>query len=185
MLVINAVMFLVELVAGIRARSTSLLGDSLDMLGDAAVYGFTLYVLDRGPRLRATAALMKGLIMTAFALVVLGEAVRKCFIDVLPAAETIGVVGVAALVANSLCLWLLWRHRADDINMRSTWLCSRNDIIANIGVIGAAFGVAATGTKWADLAVGAVIAGIFLQSAISVLREAIPQVRNRGPATNG
>ncbi len=180
-LLINALMFFVELVAGILANSSSLLGDALDMLGDATVYGFSLYVLDRGPRLRATAALMKGGVMTAFALLVLGESIRKCFIEILPVAETIGVVGIAALVANSLCLWLLWSHRSDDINMRSTWLCSRNDIIANIGVIAAAVVVGMTGTKWADLAVGVIIAGIFLHSAVSVLQDAWPEVRNRVP----
>lgn len=176
-LAINVLMFGVELVAGLRAASTSLLADSLDMLGDATVYGFSLYVLDRGPQLRATAALLKGLIMTAFALFVLGQAIYKCFFVVMPAAETIGIAGAAALIANGVCLWLLWRHRADDINMRSTWLCSRNDIIANLGVIAAAIGVSVTGTKWPDLAVGGAIAALFLASAISVLREALPQTR--------
>lgn len=176
-LAINAAMFFIEFASGIRARSTSLLGDSLDMFGDATVYAFSLFVLDRGPRARASAALLKGLIMLGFALFVLGEAVRKCFVEVFPVAETIGTVGTLALAANGICLWLLWRHRSDDINMRSTWLCSRNDIVANVGVILASGAVWVTATKWPDILVGSIIAVLFLSSAISVLREALPILR--------
>jgi cation diffusion facilitator family transporter len=176
-LAINAVMFFVEFTSGIHAKSTSLLGDSLDMFGDATVYAFSLFVLDRGPRARASAALLKGLIMLAFALFVLAEAVRKCFTEVLPVAETIGIIGTLALAANGICLWLLWRHRSDDINMRSTWLCSRNDIVANVGVIMASGGVWVTVTKWPYVIVGSVIAALFLSSAVSVLREALPILR--------
>ncbi len=178
-LAINAAMFFVEFTSGIHAKSTSLLADSLDMFGDATVYAFSLFVLDRGPRARAGAAFLKGLIMLAFALFVLAEAVRKCFAEVLPVAETIGIIGSLALAANGICLWLLWRHRSDDINMRSTWLCSRNDIIANVGVILASGGVWVTATKWPDIAVGSIIATLFLSSAISVLREALPILRTR------
>jgi cation diffusion facilitator family transporter len=179
-LAINATMFVVEFTSGIHAKSTSLLGDSLDMFGDATVYAFSLFVLDRGPRARASAALLKGLIMLAFALFVLAEAARKTFVDVLPAAETIGSIGALALVANGVCLWLLWRHRSDDINMRSTWFCSRNDIIANIGVILAAVGVWVTSTKWPDIIVGSIIAALFFSSAVSVLRESLPILRAQG-----
>lgn len=178
-LLVNAAMFLVEFSSGIRAQSTSLLGDSLDMFGDAAVYAFSLFVLDMGPRARASAALLKGLIMFGFALFVLAEAVRKCFVDVLPTAEAIGMIGTLALVANGFCLWLLWRHRSDDINMRSTWLCSRNDIVANAAVILASGGVWLTATKWPDIVVGSMIACLFLSSAISVLRESFPMLREQ------
>lgn len=132
---INAVMFVVELTAGMLAGSVSLIADSLDMLGDALVYGFSLYVITRSARMKAISALFKGSIMAVFGLFVLGQAVYKIFIPQVPVFETIGVIGLLALAANGLCLLLLWRHRADDINMRSVWLCSRNDIIANISCL--------------------------------------------------
>ena len=176
-LAINLAMFVVEFVSGIHARSTSLLGDSLDMLGDATVYAFSLYVLNRGPSFQAYSAILKGFVMTAFGVFVLTDAVVKVFSDVLPTAEVMGVIGTLALGANSVCLWLLWAHRQDDINMKSVWLCSRNDIVANLGVILAAIGVWATGSKWADIVVGGLIAALFLSSALTVLREAFTQLR--------
>lgn len=169
---INAVMFIVELTAGMLANSVSLIADSLDMLGDALVYGFSLYVVARSARMKAIAALFKGSIMAVFGLFVLGQAVYKIFVPQVPAFETIGVIGLLALVANGLCLLLLWRHRADDINMRSVWLCSRNDIIANISVLFAAFGVWLTGSGWPDVLIGLALAALFLRSALSVLRDA-------------
>ncbi len=170
-LAINATMFLVEFAAGILSKSTSLLADSLDMFGDSVVYAFSLYVLGMSVRWRASAALLKGLIMTAFGIGVLGEAIYKILADSMPVSATMGSVGLLALAANAACLVLLLRHKADDINMRSTWLCSRNDIVANLGVLAAAGGVALTGTKWPDIGVGMMIAVLFLSSAVSVLRE--------------
>ena len=137
-LAINAVMFFIEGAAGLLAHSVALLADSLDMLGDALVYGFSLYVLSKGLRWQALSALLKGVIMAAFGVFVLGEAVYKIMHPVVPAAPVIGAIGFLALFANSVCLWLLWRHRSDDINMHSVWLCSRNDIIANTSVLLAA-----------------------------------------------
>ncbi|HKK05008.1 MAG TPA: cation transporter [Gammaproteobacteria bacterium] len=171
-LVINAAMFAVELTAGLLSGSLSLLADSLDMLGDALVYGFSLYVVARGARMKAFAALSKGAVMAAFGLFVLGQAVYKVVYPQVPGFETIGLVGLAALAANGLCLALLWRHRGDDINMRSVWLCSRNDIIANVSVLCAAAGVWLTQSAWPDILVGLAIAGLFLRSALSVLRDA-------------
>lgn len=171
-LAINAVMFLIELTAGLLAGSVSLIADSLDMLGDALVYGFSIYVVARGARMKAKAALLKGGIMAAFGLFVFGQAVYKMVVPLVPVFEAIGIIGVLALAANSLCLLLLWRHRADDINMSSVWLCSRNDIIANVSVLCAAVGVWLTGSGWPDILVGLGLAALFLRSALFVLRSA-------------
>lgn len=174
---INAVMFVVELTAGLMAASVALIADSLDMLGDALVYGFSLYVVARGARMKAVAALFKGVIMAAFGLFVLGQATYKIIVPQLPVFEAIGAIGLLALAANALCLLLLWRHRADDINMKSVWLCSRNDIVANISVLLAAAGVWLTGSGWPDILVGLAIAVLFLRSAFGVLRESLKEFR--------
>lgn len=169
---INGAMFLVEFGAGLLAGSTALLADSVDMLGDALVYGFSLYVVSRGSVWQARAALLKGTVMAVFGLGVLAEAVLKIVRGIVPAAGLMGGIGLLALVANAVCLFLLWRCRADDINMRSAWLCSRNDVMANVGVLVAAGAVALTGSAWPDIAVGLLIAGLFVISATSVVRAA-------------
>lgn len=174
---INAVMFFVELTAGLLAGSVSLIADSLDMLGDALVYGFSIYVVARGARMKAKAALLKGSIMAAFGLFVFGQAMYKMIIPHVPVFETIGLIGLLALSANSLCLVLLWRHRTDDINMSSVWLCSRNDIIANVSVLCAAVGVWLTSSGWPDILVGVGLSGLFLRSAVFVLRGANTELR--------
>jgi Co/Zn/Cd efflux system component len=174
---INVVMFAVELTAGLLASSVSLVADSLDMLGDSLVYVFSLYVVARGARMKAISALLKGSIMTAFGLFVLGQAVYKIIVPQVPVFEAIGAIGLLALAANSLCLALLWRHRADDINMNSVWLCSRNDIVANISVLFAGFGVWLTGSGWPDILVGLALAILFLRSALFVLRGATTELR--------
>lgn len=172
-LVINVLMFLVEAAAGWFAGSTALLADSLDMLGDAFAYGFSLYVVGRSVRWKAVSAMFKGGIMAAFGLFVLCQAVYKMILPQTPHFETIGIIGLLALAANSACLALLWRHRAEDINMRSVWLCSRNDIIANLSVLVAAAGVWLSDTQWPDVLVGLGIALVFFRSATHVVREAI------------
>jgi Co/Zn/Cd efflux system component len=174
---INLAMFLAELVAGLLAHSTALLADSVDMLGDAIVYGFSLYVVARGAAWQARAALLKGGIMAAFGLGVLVEVAFKVARRLVPAAEVMGGVGVLALGANLVCLVLLWRRRGDDINMRSSWLCSRNDVVANAGVLLAAGGVALTGSAWPDIAIGLVIAAMFSNSAVDVIRAARRELR--------
>jgi len=176
-LLINAGMFVVEASAGWVAQSSALLADSLDMLGDSLVYSFSLFAISRGPRWAARSALLKGGIMAIFGLFVLGEVIHKLLWPVVPVAETIGIIGVLALLANLTCLLLLTRHRSDDINMHSVWLCSRNDIIANAGVLAAAAGVALTQHGWPDIAVGLLIASLFLHSAIQVLGRALQQLR--------
>lgn len=170
---INAVMFLVEITAGLLSGSVSLVADSLDMLGDALVYGFSLYVVARGERSKAIAALFKGGIMAMLGLFVLGQAIYKVIFPYVPAFEAIGVIGLLALAANGLCFYLLWRHRSEDINMSSVWLCSRNDVVANIAVLFAAAGVWYTGSGWPDILVGLALAVLFLRSAIFVLRGAV------------
>lgn len=169
---INALMFVVELITGLISGSVSLLADSLDMLGDALVYGFSIYVVARGPSMKAKAALFKGGIMAVFGLSVLGQAVYKIVFQHLPLVEAIGAIGLLALIANSMCFALLWRHRSDDINMSSVWLCSRNDIIANVAVLLAAMGVWFTQTGWPDILVGLTLSALFLRSASIVLRDA-------------
>jgi cation diffusion facilitator family transporter len=171
-LLINGVMFLVEGGAGVVAHSTSLLADALDMLGDALVYGFSLFVLARSARWQAGAALAKGGIMLAFGLGVLAEAVSKAFHPVMPGVETMGAIGLLALIANLVCFFLLYRYRSDNLNMHSTWLCSRNDLMANVGVLIAAAGSYVLMSRWPDIFVGVVIASLFLISALYVLRQA-------------
>jgi Co/Zn/Cd efflux system component len=173
-------MFAVELTAGLLAASVSLVADSLDMLGDALVYGFSLYVVTRGARMKAVAALLKGGIMAAFGLFVLGQAIYRVMVPQLPVFEAIGAMGLLALAANGVCLGLLWRHRADDVNMTSVWLCSRNDIVANVSVLFAAFGVWLTDSGWPDILVGLALAVLFLRSALFVLRGSLVQLRVSG-----
>jgi len=171
-LLINAVMFLTESVAGVLAHSTALFADSLDMLGDAIVYGFSLYVIGRGIAWQARAALLKGLIMAAFGIGLLVQVAFKITRSVTPTVEVMGVVGTLAFAANLWCLALLWRRRGDDINMRSAWICSRNDVIGNVAVLVAAGAVAVTGSPWPDIAIGLLVASVFGRSAVQVVRDA-------------
>lgn len=176
-LVVNVAMFVVELVSGLLAGSVALLADSLDMLGDALVYGFSLYVVARGPVWKARAAVAKAAVMSLFGAFVLGQLVYKLAYPQLPTFETMGAIGALALAANGVCFVLLWRHRAEDINMRSVWLCSRNDLIANASVLFAAGAVWMTLSPWPDIAVGALICALFLRSAFLVAREARAELR--------
>jgi Co/Zn/Cd efflux system component len=169
-LLINAAMFMAECLAALLAHSTALLADSVDMLGDAVVYGFSLYVVGRGPEWQARGARLKGGLMAVFGLAVLVEVGTKLARGFVPRAELMGAIGVVALVANAACLALLWRHRSDDVNMQSVWLCSRNDVAANGGVLVGALGVALTASAWPDIVVGLLIAALFTRSAIRILR---------------
>ena len=171
-LALNAAMFLLELGTGLLARSTALVADSADMLGDALVYGVSLYAVGRGTAWTARAALLKGGLMAVFAVGVLGQATVKLARGAAPVVEAMGAVGLIALAANTLCVVLLWRLRDDDVNMRSAWLCSRNDVVANVAVLLAAGVVWATGSGVPDIAVGLAIAAMFGSSATRVLRDA-------------
>ena len=174
---INVAMFLVESTAGLLAHSTALLADSVDMLGDAIVYGFSLYVIARGPVWQARGALLKGVIMAAFGVGVLAEVALKLIGGAVPVAQTMGAIGALALAANAVCLALLWARRTDDVNMRSAWTCSINDVAGNVGVLLAGAGVALTGRAWPDIAVGLLIAALFATSAVSVIRDARRHLR--------
>lgn len=176
-LVINAAMFLAEFGAGLVARSTALMADSVDMLGDALVYALSLYALGKSDRWRAGAAVAKGVVIAAFGIWVVGEVVVKLMYGVVPAAGIMLTFGAVALAANLTCLGLLYRYRTQDVNMSSTFECSRNDVIANVGVLLAAGGVHVFSSPWPDVLVGGLIAIIFLRSAVRVLREAWPQFR--------
>ena len=170
---VNLGMFLAELAAGIIAHSTALLADSVDMLGDAIVYGFSLYVIARAPLWQHRAALLKGFIMAGFGIGIAAEVASKLAWGLTPEAGIMWAVALAALVANGYVLVLLGRHRADDVNMRSAWLCSRNDVIANGGVLLAALGVGLSGSAWPDIVVGLGIAALFGLSAVGVIREGL------------
>ena len=182
-LLINVAMFFVEFGAGLLSGSTALLADSLDMLGDSLVYGFSLFVLHRAAAWRARAALLKAVIMAAFGIGVLIEAASSARAGVPPLVPAMLAIGTLALVANGFCFSLLWRHRDDDINLRSTWLCSRNDLIGNGAVLVAALLVAWSASIWPDVIVGVGIAALFLRTAVSVLRESLVALgrAGRGP----
>jgi Co/Zn/Cd efflux system component len=169
---INAAMFIGEFGAGLLAHSSALLADSVDMLGDAIVYGFSLYVVARGARWQARVAILKGAIMAAFGVGVLVDVAVKISRGLTPAADVMTGVGMVALAANVLCLWLLSRRKNDDVNMRSAWVCSRNDVVANVGVLVAAGAVVITGSPWPDIVIGLLIAGLFGSSAVTVIRGA-------------
>lgn len=171
-LVINAVMFVAEFGAGAITGSTALMADATDMLGDALVYGVSIYALARSARWKAGAALFKGLFILLFGLAILYNVAVKLTSGVPPSSMVMLAFGAAALVANLVCLGLLSRFRHQDVNMRSTFECSRNDVISNVGVLIAAAAVALTRSPWPDLLIGGAIALLFLRSALRVIRSA-------------
>ena len=177
-LAINAAMFVVEFSAGVIAGSAALMADSVDMLGDALVYILSLYALSRSPRWKATAALAKGGFILVFGIGILIDIALKLRGGVPPSSTLMLTFGAVALVANLSCLRLLWRFRKTDVNMASTFECSRNDVIANVGVLAAAGGVAVTASPWPDIAVGAIIAAVFLRSALRVIGSALSALRH-------
>ncbi len=178
-IVINAVMFAVEMTAGQLAGSQALQADALDFLGDTLTYGMSLAVIGATIRVRATAALAKGLSLLAMGLFVFGSTVWRVFVAGVPQAEIMGAVGLLALAANVGSVLLLMKYKDGDANVRSVWLCSRNDAIGNIAVMAAALGVWGTATGWPDIAVAAVMAGLFLSSAWQILRQAGEEWRHQ------
>ncbi len=171
-LAINALMFVVVLVAALRGRSTALLTDSLDNLGDALTYGLSLFVVSRSVVAKARVALFKGGLIFLAACAVGVQIVRGVIEPRMPVFEIMGAFSLASLVANSFCLWLLWRHRNEDVNMSSVWECSRNDIATNISVFVAAGGVWLTGAAWPDLLVATTLWLLLMRSSIRVIRSA-------------
>ena len=179
-LILNALMFVVEFGAGVIAGSTALMADASDMLGDALVYGVSIYAISRSDRWKAGAAALKGVVILLLALGIVINIIVKIGSGVPPSSTLMLVFGGIALIANLFCLALLWRFRSQDVNMASTFECSRNDVISNVGVLAVAAAVAALASPWPDILIGAVMAVVIFRSSVRVLSEAIPQLRTEG-----
>ena len=185
---INALMFVAIVAAALYGRSTALLSDSLDNLGDALTYGLSLFAVSQGAATKARVALFKGALIFFAASVVIAQVIHRLIDPVLPSYEIMGLFSIAGLIANGLCLFLLWRHREDDINMSSVYECSRNDIASNLSVIVAAAGVWAFSSGWPDIVVGALLAGMLLRSSARVIKGAVSELgksRQSWPADPG
>jgi Co/Zn/Cd efflux system component len=178
-MMLNLMMFVLEFGAGIIADSAALMADSVDMLGDGLVYGISLYALNRSLRWRAAMALAKAAFILGLGLGVVLQIVTKIVWGEPPVSELMLIFGGMALVANLSCVGLLWPYRRHDVNLSSTFECSRNDVLANVGVLAAAGLVAVTASPWPDVAIACVIAFLFFRSSIRVTREAWPQYRGR------
>lgn len=176
-LIINFAMFLVEVIAGVAAGSVSLQADALDFLADSANYAISLFVVGMALRRRAQAAMFKGITMALFGLWVIGNTLWHVFYGDVPDAITMGAVGVAALISNAAVFALLWAYRHGDSNMRSVWVCSRNDVIGNFAVLLAALGVFGTGTAWPDIIVAAIMAVLAVQGAAVIVRQAYGEIK--------
>jgi len=176
---VNAIMFLVIAGAAFYGKSTALLSDSLDNLGDALTYGLSLYVVSESITAKARVALFKGVLILLGASVVIGQVVWKLMLPVVPSYEIMGAFSIIGVAANGLCLWLLWQHRAEDINMSSVFECSRNDIASNLSVFVAAFGVWVFQSGWPDIIVASLLAALLLRSAVRVIRGAVTELRNQ------
>lgn len=174
---INAAMFIVEMAAGRMAGSQSLQADALDFLGDTLTYGISLAVIGSSLTVRATAALAKGVSLLAMGLFVFGSTAYQVLVLGVPNAEVMGAIGFMALAANVTSVLLLLRYKDGDANVRSVWLCSRNDAIGNIAVMGAALFVSITASAWPDLIVAGAMAALFLSSATQILRQALSERR--------
>jgi Co/Zn/Cd efflux system component len=174
---INAVMFAAIAAAGLYGRSTALLADSLDNLGDAFTYGLSLYAVSRGTVAKARVALVKGGLILLAAGVVIAQVGYRILVPEIPIFEVMGAFSLLGLVANSLCFLLLWQHRRDDINMSSVWECSRNDIASNLSVFAAAGAVWLTGSGWPDLVVASGLAWLLIRSAVRVISGAATELR--------
>lgn len=179
-LAINAVMFVVIVIAALYARSSALLADSLDNLGDALTYALSLYAVSRGATVKAKVALFKGVLILLAACAVTGQIIYRLSVPSVPVFELMGLFSLLALLANSLCLYLLWRHRHEDVNMSSVWECSRNDIAANISVFLAAGGVWLTGSGWPDIVVALALVILLLRSAWRVINSAWRELQQAG-----
>uniref|UniRef100_UPI0030DAE839 cation transporter n=1 Tax=uncultured Sneathiella sp. TaxID=879315 RepID=UPI0030DAE839 len=172
---INASMFVVEMIAGSIAGSQALKADALDFFGDSLTYGISLFVLGMSVRVRTTAALLKGVSLALMGLWVFGSTAYQVLVLGLPSAPVMGAIGVLALAANLASVGVLLRYKDGDANVRSVWLCSRNDAIGNVAVMLAAGGVFVTGTAWPDLAVAGLMAGLFLWSSIQIIAQALKE----------
>jgi cation diffusion facilitator family transporter len=176
-LVINALMFVLEFGAGIIAGSTALMADATDMLGDALVYGVSIYALARSDRWKAGAAMSKGVFILALGVGIVLNVIAKVQSGIPPSSTLMLLFGGLALLANLTCLRLLWRFRSHDVNMASTFECSRNDVVSNVGVLVAAGAVALLASPWPDIIIGSAMALLFLRSSLRVIVDAAPQLR--------
>lgn len=174
---INAVMFLVIVAAALYGKSTALLADSLDNLGDALTYGLSLYAVSRGAMVKAKVALFKGALILLGASVVAAQIVYRLFVPSVPLFEVMGMFSLLGLFANGVCLFLLTRHRHEDVNMSSVWECSRNDIASNLAVFVAACAVWATGAGWPDIVVALGLVWLLLRSALRVIASARAELK--------
>ena len=174
-------MFAVEIGAGVASGSASLQADALDFLGDAGNYAISLFVVGMALRYRALAALVKGATMGLFAAWVIGIAVWNTVYGTLPGAFTIGAVGFAALLSNAASFGLLWAYRSGDANMRSAWICTRNDVLGNLAVLVAAAGVFGTGSGWPDAAVAGIMAALAIQGAVVVTSQSLAELSSPRP----
>jgi len=175
---INLVMFFVIAAAAIYSYSSALLADSLDNLGDALTYALSLFVVSRGASAKAKVALFKGVLILLAACAVVGQIAWKLAEPTVPIFEVMGVFSLVALAANSACLYLLWRHRFEDVNMSSVWECSRNDIAVNLSVFAAAGAVWLTGAGWPDIVIAAGLVLLLLRSSIRVISSAVGELRS-------
>lgn len=176
-LAINALMFLVIAGASYYSGSSALLADSLDNLGDALTYGLSLYAVYKGAAVKARVALFKGVLILLAAFVVIAQVAYRLFYPGVPVFEVMGIFSLAGLAANSACLFLLWRHRHEDVNMSSVWECSRNDIASNLSVFVAAGAVWITGSGWPDIVVALGLSLLLMRSAIRVISSALTELR--------
>lgn len=174
---INGGMFITEVIAGALSGSQALQADALDFLADTATYALSLYVIGMSIRARTTAALIKGFSLAGMGIWVLGSTIYQTFILGVPQAEIMGSIGFLALLANAISVLLLLRYRDGDANVRSVWLCSRNDAIGNVAVMIAAAIVWYTNSAWPDLIVAGLMAGLFLKSALQIVRQAVQEYR--------
>ncbi|MBN1379790.1 MAG: cation transporter [Gammaproteobacteria bacterium] len=174
-LFLNAMMFFVEFVAGWLADSSSLIADSLDMLADSAVYAISLYAVGRSLKHKAAAALTNGILELSLGTLVFVDIIRRIIFGSAPATTAMIVVGLLALLINVVCLYLLFGYRKSDINLKASWICTRNDVLANLGVILAAGLVAWLNTPWPDWIIAAVIAGVIVRSSLQIIKQAWPQ----------
>ena len=174
---INAVMFFVIVAAAFYGKSTALLADSLDNLGDALTYGLSLYAVSRGAAVKAKVALFKGGLILLAALAVAAQIIYRLFVPSVPVFEIMGAFSLLGLAANSVCFFLLWRHRHEDVNMSSVWECSRNDIASNLSVFVAAGAVWFTGSGWPDIVVALGLVWLLMRSAIRVISSAMAELR--------
>jgi len=177
-LAINAVMFVIIVIAAFYGDSSALLADSLDNFGDAVTYALSLYAITRSSEVKAKIALFKGVLILLAALVILGQVIYKLYTPILPSFEIMGLFSLAGLLANGLCLLLLWRHRNEDINMSSVWECSRNDIVSNLSVFVAAGAVWFTQSGWADIIVATLLSLFLLRSASRIISAARMELKN-------